>query len=71
MASIRKRRGAFSVIYSYTNDEGEKKQRWETFSTYADAHKRRAEIEYKQNEGTFLPPNKQTVADFLADFVSL
>ena len=53
------------------NENGEKKQRWETFKTYAEAHKRRAEIEYKQTEGTFLPPNKQTVADVLKDYVAL
>ena len=46
MASIKKRRGTYSVVYSYENDKGEKKQRWETFKTYAEAHKRRAEIEY-------------------------
>lgn len=45
MASIKKRRGTFSVVYTYENENGEKKQRWETFKTYAEAHKRRAEIE--------------------------
>ena len=59
MASIRKRRGTFSVVYTYENENGEKKQRSETFKTYAEAHKRRAEIEYKQTEGTFLPPNSK------------
>lgn len=71
MASIKKRRGTYSVIYTYTNDAGEKKQRWETYRTYAEAHKRRAEIEYKQNEGTFIAPNKQTVSEFMKDFVQL
>lgn len=71
MASIKKRRGTFSVVYTYINDKGEKKQRWETFKTYEEAHKRRAEIEYKQSEGTFLPPNKQTVENVLEDYVAL
>lgn len=71
MASIKKRRGTYSVVYSYENDKGEKKQRWETFKTYAEAHKRRAEIEYKKNDGTFLPPNKQTVKDVLEDYILL
>lgn len=71
MASIKKRRGTFSVVYTYENENGEKKQRWETFKTYAEAHKRRAEIEYKQNEGTFLPPNKQTVEEIMKDYVAL
>lgn len=38
---------------------------------YAEAHKRRAEIEYKKNDGTFLPPNKQTVKDVLEDYILL
>lgn len=71
MASIKKRRGTYSVVYNYENDKGEKKQRWETFKTYAEAHKRRAEIEYKKNDGTFLPPNKQTVKDVLEDYILL
>ena len=29
MASIRERNGKFNVIYSYTNEKGERKQKWE------------------------------------------
>ena len=71
MASIKKRRETLSVVYTYENENGEKKQRWETFKTYTEAHKRRAEIEYNQNEGTFLPPNKQTVEEIMKDYVAL
>ena len=28
MASIRKRRNKFNVVYYYTNDQGERKQKW-------------------------------------------
>ena len=28
MASIRERNGKFNVIYSYTNEKGERKQKW-------------------------------------------
>ena len=45
MASIVKRRKKFSVVYSYVDERGEKRQKWETFSTMADAKKRKAEIE--------------------------
>ena len=35
MASIRERNGKFNVIYSYTNEKGERKQKckdnWETY----------------------------------------
>ena len=69
MASIIKRKKAYSVIYSYTDEGGETKQKWETCHTHKEALKRKAEIENQQFNGTFLPPNKQTVASFLEDFV--
>ncbi len=69
MASIIKRKKAYSVVYSYTDEGGETKQKWETCHTYKEALKRKAEIENQQFNGTFLPPNKQTVASFLEDFV--
>ncbi|MPL94271.1 hypothetical protein SDC9_40421 [bioreactor metagenome] len=71
MASIKKHRGTHSVIYTYTNDAAEKKQRWETYQTFAEAHKRRAEVEYKQNEGTFIARSKQTISELMKNFVQL
>ena len=47
MASIRERNGKFNVIYSYTNEKGERKQKWETYETKAEAKRRKKEIEYK------------------------
>ena len=41
MASIRERNGKFNVIYSYTNEKGERKQKWETYETKAEAKRRR------------------------------
>lgn len=69
MASIIKRKKAYSVVYSYTDERGETKQKWETCYSHKEALKRKAEIENQQFNGTFLPPNKQTVASFLEDFV--
>ena len=37
MASIRKRRNKFNVVYYYTNDQGERKQKWEPFDTEEEA----------------------------------
>lgn len=71
MASIRKRRNKFNVVYYYTNEQGEKKQKWEPFDTEAEAKHRKAEIEYKQSARTFIVPSKVTVASFLKDFVAL
>lgn len=71
MASIKRRRGKYHVVYYYLNEDGEKKQKWESFDTEAEAKHRKAEIEYKQGPRTFIAPSKTTVAAFLEDFVSL
>lgn len=75
MASIQKRKTAkgtsYNVIYYYIDENGQRKQKWESFSSHKEAAKRKAAIENQQNEGTFLPPTNQTVQEFLEDFVSL
>ena len=70
MASIIKRKKSYSVVYNYIDENGETKQKWETWHTHKEALKRKAEVENQQNNGTFLPPNNQKVSDFLYDFVS-
>ena len=71
MASIIKRKNSYSVVYTYTDESGETKQKWETWHTHKDALRRKAEVENQMNNGTFLPPNNQKVSDFLYDFVTL
>lgn len=71
MASITKRGKVYCVVYSFVNDKGEKKQKWETCHSYKEAQKRKAEIESSVVNDTFTAPSKQTVAGFLEDFVSL
>ncbi len=71
MASIIKRKKNYSVIYNYVDENGETKQKWETWGTHKEALKRKAEIENQQHAGTFLPPSNQKISDFLFDFVSL
>lgn len=70
MATIIKRKKAYSVVYNYADENGETKQKWETVHTHKEALRRKAEVENTQNAGTFLPPNKQTVREFLHDFVA-
>lgn len=70
MASIIKRKKSYSVVYNYIDENGETKQKWETWHTHKEALERKAEVENQQNNGTFLPPNNQKVSDFLYDFVS-
>ena len=48
MASITKRKSKYSVVYDYYDEEGVRHQKWETWGTYAEAKKRKAEIEHKQ-----------------------
>ena len=45
MASIRERNGKFNVIYSYTDADGKRKQKWETYATKAEAQKDEKDIE--------------------------
>ena len=71
MASIIKRKKSYSVVYNYVDENGQTKQKWETWHTHKEALKRKAEVENQQNNGTFLPPNNQLICDFLYDFVSL
>lgn len=70
MASIRKRRGKFNVVYYYTNENGDRKQKWEAYDTEAEAKRRKAEVEFKQCSRTFVAPSKVTVSSFLEDFVA-
>ena len=49
MASIVKRKSKYSVVYDYTDENGKRRQRWETFSTNAEAKKRKKQIEYEQD----------------------
>ena len=44
MASIVKRKKKFSVVYTYTDENGVKRQRWETFNTNAEAKKRKTQV---------------------------
>ena len=71
MASIVKRKSKYSVVYSYYDEQGEKKQKWETWGTMKEAKKRKAEIEYKQDNNTFVRPSIKTISDLMYDFVEL
>ena len=61
MASIIKRKKKFSVVYTYIDENGNKRQKWETFDTNAEAKKRKLQVEYEQESGTFIPPSAKTV----------
>lgn len=71
MASVFKRRNKFSIVYYYTDEQGVKRQKWETRPTYAEAMKRKTEIEYQQSTGEFIAPSTKTVRVLLEEFVEL
>ena len=71
MASIVKRRDRFCVVYLYTDAKGNRKQKWETFKTQAEAKARQKEIEYKEQIGTFVIPQCSTLDDLLKEYVAL
>ena len=71
MASIVKRKNRYSVVYTYKDDDGNQHQKWETFDTNADAKKRKTQIEFEQQTGTFIVPTATTVADLLEEYCSV
>ena len=71
MASIRKRNDKYSVIYSYIDENGNRKQKWETYPTRAEALRRKKEIEFKQNLGNFVVRNCKTVEELIGEYITL
>jgi len=72
MATIVKRGKKYSVVYYYTDANGEQRQKWEPpVSTKKEAMRRKNEIEYEMDEGTFIPPTPVKVNEFLQDFVEM
>ena len=71
MASIRKRNDKYSVIYSYIDENGKRKQKWETYPTRAEALRRKKEIEFKQNLGNFVVRNCKTVEELIGEYLTL
>ena len=57
MAFIRERDGKFSVVYKVKDDKGKVHQKSETFRKKKDAEKRKHEIEYQMDTGTFKVEN--------------
>ena len=71
MATIRERNGKYCVIYNYTDSDGKRRQKWETYKTKAEAVRRRREIDYKKSEGSFIIPQCNTLKDLLKEYIDL
>ena len=66
MATIKKRKGTYVVIYR----DPDRKQHWETFKKKRDAEKRRAEVENDLNRGRYVAPRdlQRTVGEAWESF---
>ena len=72
MASIVQRNNRYCVVYLYDDEtSGRRRQKWESFRTMADAKKRKAEIEYRQELGTLVIHKCQTIDELLNEYVAL
>lgn len=71
MASIVHRNNRFLVVHYEHDISGKNKQKWETYRTLADAKRRKAEIERRQELGALDVPICKTVTDLLKEYVSL
>lgn len=72
MASIIERQNRFCVVYLYDDEvTGKRRQKWESYKTLADAKRRKAEVEYKQELGTLVIHQCRTVDELLEEYVAL
>lgn len=71
MAAIIQRKDRFCVVYSYESQDGQHKQKWETYKSMADAKRRQAEVEYHAQLGTLIVSDCRTLDDLLREYVEL
>jgi phage integrase family len=71
MASLVERKNRYYVVYTYENEAGEKKQKWESCKTKADAQRRKSEVEYRQELGSIVISQCETMADLLKEYISM
>lgn len=71
MASLVQRGKRYYVVYTYENDAGEKKQKWETFATKEDALRRKTEVEYCKSMDSIIIPPCDTMNDLLKEYIAM
>jgi integrase len=71
MATIKKRGKKYVVIYSFLNEFGEKKHKWESVATFQDAKALKTKIESEKVENSFVSPSTKTVRVFLDEWVKI
>lgn len=71
MASLVERGNRYCVVYTYENDAGEKKQKWESFATKAEALRRKSEVEYRRAMGSVVVPQCETLNELLKEYIDM
>ena len=71
MASIQNRGKSWGVTYYFTDNDGNNRQKQETFKTEQEAIKRKKEVEYLPSKGKFVPPSDDLISTLMEDFVHL
>ena len=66
---ISKRGNSYSVRYTYEDEHGKSRDKWESFPTKEEATNRKKQIEHELASGTFLIPSSVTAAEFLMDWL--
>lgn len=71
MASLTMRNGKYKVIYNYVDEEGNRRQKWETYNTLPEAKRRKLELDVKALNGEIVIPNCRTLEGLLEEYVTL
>jgi len=61
----------YCVIYNYTDENGKRRQKWETYKTKTEANRRKKEVEYKKDQGIFIVPKCNYLRELLDEYVKL
>ena len=71
MAAIVFRNNKYNVVYSFKDENGKRKQKWEAYKTEAEAQKRKAEIEFQKETKKLTIPNCSSLNELLDEYVDL
>ena len=71
MASIVKRGKHYCVVYNYQTEKGDRKQKWESYRTKAEAEQRRHDIEYAKSKGELNIRSCTTVEELIREYIEL
>jgi len=71
MATIIHRKNTWYVVYTYIEEQGKRKQKWESYKDPEEAKTRKVEIEFKEQMGTFTVPKCKLLSELLKEYVAL